>query len=116
MSDEPMSFLAKIAAKSIANTRKGTAANAVLGGAILLASYWATDAVESDFPIGMLAANFQWIVYYVVISLVAMAYLVARQSFTTPEVKHPKCPYCGWPMTTTRLKCENCSSKSDKGE
>lgn len=117
MSDESVSFLAKVVARASAkNTRKGTAINAVSGGIILLASYWATNATESNFLIDVLTANFQLAVYYAVGSLIAMACLVVRQPFITPEVRNPKCHYCDGTMTTTRLKCENCSSKSDKNE
>lgn len=45
-----------------------------------------------------------------------MAYLVVKQQFITPEIKHPKCNYCGGTMATTRLKCTKCSGKSDKDE
>ena len=117
MSDEPVSVLAKIIARgSAANTRKGAAINAVSVGIILSSLYLATSATEPNFLTDGLVASFQLAVYYATASLIAMAYLVVRQPFVTPEVRHPKCHFCDGTMTTTRLKCENCSSKSDKNE
>lgn len=82
----------------------------------MFASYSAMNATEPNFVTDTIEAYFPWIVYYAAGSLIAMAYLVVRQPFITPEIRHHKCHYCGGHMTTTRLKCENCSSKSDKGE
>ena len=116
MSDEPVSFLAKIIARaSAANTRKGAAINAVSVGVILLALHLAINSTEPNFLTNELAASFQWAVYAAA-SLIAMAYLVVRQPFITHEVRYHRCHYCGGTMTTTSLKCENCSSKSDKSE
>ena len=74
------------------------------------------NSTEPNFLTEGLAVSFQWAVYYAAASLIAMAYLVVRQPFITPEVRYHRCHYCGGTMTTTSLKCENCSSKSDKSE
>ena len=114
--DEPFSLVSKI--MSGANkTRKGIAINQIIVGILLLISqtiYFSSDP-SSDF-----ALNFKFfangIVYYAVISLIAMAYIIVNRTFVTPEVKSPKCHFCGAPMKTTKLTCDNCESDSNKGK
>ena len=81
----------------------------------MFGSYLIMNVPESNFVTDAVAAYFHWIVYYAAGSLIGMAYMITKQPFITPEVRHPKCNFCGGPMSTVSLKCESCQSKSDKG-
>ena len=116
MSDEAISFAAKlIGSISAKNARKGRAINACIAGIVLLVLYLIMSTTEPDSFIAItVKPYFSIAVYYAVASLIATAYLVVKQPFVTPEVKHAQCNFCGGPMSTARLICEECKSKSDK--
>lgn len=118
MSDEPVSFATKIIASiSAKTTRKGIAIQAVIAGIILFVLHLIRSTAEpNSFTANAVTPYFNGVVYYAIASLIAMAYLVVKQPFVTPEVKHVKCNFCGATMSTARLICENCQSKSEKGD
>ena len=118
MSDEPVSFATRfVASISAKTTRKGMAINAVVTGIILLVLHLIMIAVKSDsFTTTAITPYFNGVVVYAVVSLIAIAHLVVKQTFVTPEVKHVKCNFCGAATSTARLICNNCGSKSDRGD
>jgi len=117
MSDEPVSFAAKIIASiSTKTTRKGMAVQAVIAGIALFVLHLIKITAEpSSFTATAVTQYLNVVVYYTIASLIAMAYLVVKQPFVTPEVKHATCNFCGATMSTAALICEHCQSKSDKG-
>ena len=117
MSDDPISFSTKLLSGiSGKTTRKGIAIQAVVAGIILFILHVIRITSEpNSFTADAITPYFNTIVYYSIASLIAMAYLVVKQPFVTPEVKHVKCNFCGASMSTARLICENCKSKSEKG-
>lgn len=116
MSDDPVSFVTKIITSiSGKTTRKGIAIQAVIAGIILFVLHFIRIAAEpNSFTVTTITPYFNGIVYYAIASLIAMAYLVVKQPFVTPEVKHVTCNFCGAFMSTAKLICENCKSKSEK--
>lgn len=117
MSDDPVSFATKIITSiSGKTTRKGIAIQAVIAGIVLFILHLIRITAEpNSYTATAITPYFNGVVYYAIASLIAMAYLVVKQPFVTPEVKHVTCNFCGAPMSTARLICENCKSKSDKG-
>ena len=117
MSDEPDSFATRfVASISTKTTRKGMAINAVGTGVILLGLHLIMTSTQTDSStITAITPYFNGVVIYAVINLLAMAKLVVKQTFVTPEVKHVKCNFCGAATSTARLICNNCGSKSDRG-
>ena len=115
MSDEPLSWAAKFAASLASkNGRRGAQIHAYCAGAVLFGLH--TISIIDPGLAGAVSPYFHVAVYYAIGSLVAMASLVVRQPFITPEVRHPECNFCGGPMSTTGLKCESCQSRSNKGD
>lgn len=115
MSDEQLSWTAKLLANiGSKNTRRGAQINACIIGVVLFALY----TIQFIDPRFFTSASplFHIFGYYAAVSLFSMAFLVASQSFITPEVRHPNCNFCGGPMSTTQLKCERCQSSSMKGD
>ncbi|MGH9982567.1 MAG: hypothetical protein ACRD8W_01265 [Nitrososphaeraceae archaeon] len=51
-------------------------------------------------------------VIWAVASLFAMANLLLQKSILTPEIKNPRCHWCGHFMATSELICLNCRKKS----
>jgi hypothetical protein len=117
MSDDPVSFVTKIITNvSGKTTRKGIAIQAVITGIVLLLLHFIIMIVEPDsFTAITVKPYFNGVVYFAIMNLIAMAYLVVKQPFVTPEVKHATCNFCGASMSTALLSCENCKSKSEKG-
>ncbi len=115
MSDEPMSwatrFVANIGSK---NGRKGVTINAFTVGITLFALY--TASIIDPRLDAAISPYLHYVVYYAAGSLFGMATLVTKQPFVTPEVRYPKCNFCGGTMRTTSLKCESCQSSSNKDE
>ena len=115
MSDEPLPwatrFVANIGSK---NGRRGATINACAVGMALLVLY--TASIIDPRLDAAIFPYLRYVVYYAAASLFAMATLVTKQPFVTPEVRYPKCNFCGGTMRTTSLKCESCQSSSNKGE
>lgn len=114
--DEPFSLTSKIISGS-GNTRKGIAINQIIVGVLLLifhVMYFSFDSASQSAL--SLKPYVIVITSYAVFSLIAMAYIVVNRSFITPEVKSPKCHFCGEPMKTAKLICNNCESDSNKGK
>ena len=118
MSDEPSSFITKfVASIGTKTTRKGMAMNAVITGIILFILHLIMITAKSDSSTTIvITPYFNGVVFYAIVSLIAMARLVVKQTFVTPEIKHVKCNFCGAATSTARLICNNCGSKSDRGE
>ncbi len=116
MFDDPVSFVSKIiTGASAKTTRKGIAIQAVIAGIILFVLHIIRITAEpNSFTATAITPYFNGIIYYAIASLIAMAYLVVKQPFVTPEVKHVTCNFCGASMSTAKLICENCKSKSEK--
>ena len=118
MSDDPSSFTARLVASiGTKTTRKGMAINAAITGIILLVLHLIMITAKSDSSTTIaITSYFNGVVFYAIVSLIAMAHLVVKQTFVTPEIKHVKCNFCGAATSTARLICNNCGSKSDRGE
>ena len=113
MSEESLSSVAKFVARiSSKNGRRGAQIHACFVGTVL--SVWITIHIIDPNLVIAASLYFYITAVYAVMSLFAMALLVSSQPFITPEVRQPECNYCGGPMSTTRLRCERCSSKANK--
>jgi len=114
MSEDSISLISKIFRSS--NSRKGTAIHQGIVAGVLLVIH--TINLSSGSP----SENVDFIkftngfTYYAIISLFATAYIILSRPFITPEIKYPKCNFCGKPMRTTKLQCDSCKSRSDSGE
>ena len=108
------SVLSRLVSLGTKNVRKGMLLNAVSSGIVLVVSYFVSIS-ETDFAI-IAGQYFPVIVIYASTSLISSAYVVIKQPFITPEVRYPKCNFCGGAMSTVSLKCEDCQSKSNKDD
>jgi tRNA(Ile2) C34 agmatinyltransferase TiaS len=79
---------------------------------VVIYFYPENEALRIGGALALLEYNKTSAIIYVVIVLVTAAYNIYRKPFITPEVKNPKCNYCGAQMATTELKCMKCRKKS----
>lgn len=114
MSDEPsFSIISRVFNSS--NSRKGTAIHQGIVAVILLVVH--TIQIYSSTELSNNFIDFSnGVTYYAIVSLFATAYIIVSRPFITPEVKYPKCNFCGKPMRTTKLQCDSCKSNSNMGE
>lgn len=108
------SVLLRLISLGVKNIRKGMALNAVCSGCALVILYFVS---LSEITYATVAGQYFLVaVVYAAASLIASAYVVVKQPFITPEVRYPKCNFCGGTMSTISLKCEACQSKSNKDD
>lgn len=113
MTDDPLSLISRISAFSSKSVNKLTPVNAVGIGVTLFVSYLIMNVLEKTDPLAVfISSYFYIIVYYAAVTLCATAYWKHKRQFTTPEVRIPKCNFCGGPMHTTKLRCKKCPSES----
>ena len=108
--DSSFSLISRLISSS--TSRKGTALHQGIVAIILLVIHTVRiSSGNSDLDDNLI--NFtNWFTYYAIISLLATAYIIISRPFITPEVKYPKCNFCGKPMRTTKLKCNSCTGHS----
>ena len=102
----------------LAKTRRGVSINCIIAAALLLISQFGSiTTIQAGQKITMHFPD-DWknsITIWAAISLITLAIIQFENSFLTPEVKTANCHYCSTPMQTSELICQNCKSKSRKG-